>query len=822
MALSILSAALPAWSIGLGGPVTGPVLLQPLRIEIPVLLGADEALPRADCVRIAPPHDGSDTQFFPKQVRLTLDNSPLPRLTITSSIAVREPFLEFRIFLGCNGEISRDYLLLTRQHEAGDELNASRTPTEATIASAPASVLLPSPRTQASSAPLVHMLPPQSRKSEAPTNAPMTYPAPTDKNQLRLRRDSTLNILARSRYPQNQATRDEYRRLMALANPALFGDATQVGSVPLPAGTVLTIPPNLPLPERVSASASTNPPLASVPATADTVVSAKRPPVGSETRTASRDRLVIGGANDNSGGRLLSAKEAAATIERLDQMLTAQASSEQEITEKLKSLEALFASTKSQLQFLEAKSKQQEADQRQLQAKLDARPEPKSLGFLELLVLVLGGGAVGAALLAFSHRQQMQRNRYSGAVTSDRNLSTLEPHPIFAAAAPSPDVDFDDDVVPLSKSVAPPPGVSPMTRQPPVSQASPATRVSHLRAAPKKPTAPNKLATGGEAQKASSALDQLTRTTSASGASKARADSAGDKELETSPGVASIGVPAPAQATGIETPTKRPAEDQGIAFAPSLAALSVPTIAHEEPPQIAAALPEISFSLDLGALSLPRRPARISSNIDFAEPNARSENHHTDDQLESDSPIAFDLTPRTDAEIEVALAIERDLAAKPQALVAKAESSKSAEDPAVELAGIMISMGMEKDAERTLIDYILEDPKRDLGPWLKALEMYRESGRRDEFEKLAVSLRQNLNVAADPWDMPLLATSPSIEGFSRINETIKKLWPTKEADAYLGSLLGDNRDGSRAGFPQAVAEEILWLLRILRVRRELI
>ena len=100
--------------------------------------------------------------------------------------------------------------------------------------------------------------------------------------------------------------------------------------------------------------------------------------------------------------------------------------------------------------------------------------------------------------------------------------------------------------------------------------------------------------------------------------------------------------------------------------------------------------------------------------------------------------------------------------------------------------------------------------------------MYRESGRRDEFEKLAVSLRQNLNVAADLWDIPLLVTTPSVEGFSRVNETIKRLWPTKEVDAYLGSLLGDNRDGSRAGFPQAVAEEILWLLRILHVRRALV
>jgi hypothetical protein len=34
--------------------------------------------------------------------------------------------------------------------------------------------------------------------------------------------------------------------------------------------------------------------------------------------------------------------------------------------------------------------------------------------------------------------------------------------------------------------------------------------------------------------------------------------------------------------------------------------------------------------------------------------------------------------------------------------------------------------------------------------------------------------------------------------------------------AYLESLLRDNREGARQGFPQSVAEEIVLLMRILR------
>jgi hemolysin activation/secretion protein len=86
----------------------------------------------------------------------------------------------------------------------------------------------------------------------------------SERETLRLERDTTLNNLARARYPGSQDTRDQFRRLMVQANPSLFTAGTAPGATPLLAGTVLVIPPNLPplesetqkAPEQGSAAAA--------------------------------------------------------------------------------------------------------------------------------------------------------------------------------------------------------------------------------------------------------------------------------------------------------------------------------------------------------------------------------------------------------------------------------------------------------------------------------------------------------------------------------------------------------------------------------------
>lgn len=805
---AILASPLVA-ALGLGGSIGNPILLQSLHIEIPLLLSSEETPPRLDCVRIAPAADGADTQFFPKNTKLALDLSATPRLIITSAQTVREPFYEFRIALGCNGEIARDYLVLTRlaePREVSEPPSASAASIAATVVT-----LANNPAAADNAALLGSKFAPSSTSSIAPSAPVSSQPtgaktAPTSLNQSRtgntlrtltLKRDSTLNLLARGRYPSNQDTRDEYRRIMALANPALFADTERVGSVPLPAGTVLTIPSNLPPPEHVS-SATPNAPVATPggqtkPAPESAAKSSVK---AAATDLASHDRLVIGGDAGGKSSRPISAKEATATIERLELMLLAQATEEREVTEKLKSLETLFADTKTQLQFLEAKSKQQAADQRQLQAKFDAIPEPRAFGVLELLALIVVGGAVGAALLALSHRQQLRRETYANSLTAARNQTTIEPHAIFASTSETPAGETDDEILPFSKSVAP------------SSSGSGTVRRSNLGSA----FAPSNTAPSTPSTKPLATPQPPTPST---------------VPAQRPPATAPIKSPSSAEVMPTSAPAvkREPVVDHGIAFTlPATFAIASTAKTKENAPNNTA-LPAINFALDLD--SAPRADRTVTSmmDVDIVRKIAASEipvsPHDAGNQVTEGTEVVFDLAPRTHAEIEVAMAIERELAAKPQATVAEMAPSESAEDPAVELANIMISMGMGDHAEQTLIDYILEDPKRDLGPWLKALEIYRKSGRRSEFEELAISLRKNLNVAPDAWDAVAPLERPTLEGFSRVSETVQRLWPSPETSAYLASLLGDNRDGSRAGFPQAVAEEILWLMRILKVHREL-
>jgi hypothetical protein len=803
------SAAWPARALGLGSVIGEPVLLQPLKVEIPLLLTIDEPLPKLDCIKIVAPQDGQDQQFFPKHTKLALDLSAQPRIVITSGQSVRDPLVEFRIVLGCSGEITRDYLLLTRQADTNDG--------GATEASSTAGMVTNNQIASAASQPLrakpPALSPAQAEVSLRPgTTESLRYASPGNEETrltMKLQRDTTLNQLARVRYPNNRVTRDEYRRLMALANPVLFANAAQVGSIPLSTGTVLNIPDNLPVPEQAVAlnKGSASEPL---PVAADRIP--KQPmkvnPESNLGPSTSRDRLVIGGNSSNGSGQTLSSKDAQVTIDRLEQMLLAQAVSDQAMHDKLKSLENLLAGSRSQIQFLEAKSKQQETEQRQLQAKLDAKPEARSLGALELLGLILTCGAIGAGLLTLSHRQQLLR---SESISTNRSLAAIHPHPIFTAPKSSNPQNSEE-------------------RMPPLAERSTSSAMDHV-AASSHYNADNIVTTSPEIQRndgeRSAEPSLSTKLSNNLNTSEVFLDQDNGQPVtqqntQTGSQDSSVAPELPFVASAFPQLGGMPPEptDQIVEF--TLSETNEPATGVVDKPVDSPELPQINFALDLDGLGSAFQRSEGTTSLIQRSSELRVEALPEDIvDLASSEAVAFDLTPRTNAEIEAAVAIEIELAAKPQPVIAEPNVSESAEDPAVELANIMISMGMRKDAERTLIDYILDDPKRDLGPWLKALEIYRKSGRREEFEKLAVSLRKNLNVAPDEWDIVPLATKPSLEAFPRVNETIQRLWPTAETETYLASLLGDNRDGSRAGFPQAVAEDILWLMRILRVRREL-
>jgi hypothetical protein len=149
-------------------------------------------------------------------------------------------------------------------------------------------------------------------------------------------------------------------------------------------------------------------------------------------------------------------------------------------------------------------------------------------------------------------------------------------------------------------------------------------------------------------------------------------------------------------------------------------------------------------------------------------------------------------------------------------------ASSQPSDPAtaaIELANIMTSMGLTDSAAKTLVEHIRENPRESLQHWLKLLELHRLNGNRAEFERSADEMRQHFNVQADDWAAGSARGRTSLENYPHIRSHVVKLWPRPECATLLQSLLMDNREGTRVGFPLPVAEEILLLIAILNSSR---
>jgi hypothetical protein len=147
------------------------------------------------------------------------------------------------------------------------------------------------------------------------------------------------------------------------------------------------------------------------------------------------------------------------------------------------------------------------------------------------------------------------------------------------------------------------------------------------------------------------------------------------------------------------------------------------------------------------------------------------------------------------------------------AFAAPAPSSQS--DQALELAEIMLAMGLGSGAAQTLAEQIQNEPKQALRHWLKLLEIYRKNGQQEEFERSAEELRQHFNVQPEDWKAGA-ETYRGLESFPHIAKRLTELWRKPDCLVYMQNLLDDNRGGARAGFPQTVAEELLLLTGMLK------
>ena len=141
------------------------------------------------------------------------------------------------------------------------------------------------------------------------------------------------------------------------------------------------------------------------------------------------------------------------------------------------------------------------------------------------------------------------------------------------------------------------------------------------------------------------------------------------------------------------------------------------------------------------------------------------------------------------------------------------------QDSALELAEIMMSFGRTQGAAETLADYIRNNPRQAVKPWLKLLEVYHVAGMRAEFEVLTRQLNKTFNVKMISWNdfQNIRSTLDTVEQIAHVCQRLQDLWGTPEAQIYIHQILRDNRNGTRQGFPLTVVEELLLLLAEVRI-----
>jgi hypothetical protein len=112
-----LLAGFLAWplacqAIGLGELAGNAVIGEDLQLEIPLTGTIDRPL-GGECVSVRRSPDAVDPEYFPRDLVARFDNQAgAPRIVLTSRGALRQPLVEFRVFVSCGYNLFHDYVLM--------------------------------------------------------------------------------------------------------------------------------------------------------------------------------------------------------------------------------------------------------------------------------------------------------------------------------------------------------------------------------------------------------------------------------------------------------------------------------------------------------------------------------------------------------------------------------------------------------------------------------------------------------------------------------------------------------------------------------------
>jgi hypothetical protein len=279
------------------------------------------------------------------------------KLVVTTSVAVRDPVIGFAVAAGCEFGLSREYTML---------------------------VGFPT-------APAVETV-----RTEAPA-----APAPRAEPAARAPGETTLNDMARQKYPSQPRARERYIRMMLKANPELSDR-----DIPIAAGTELHEPQGLP--ERRTGPYRAKAPVAPAEAVeppAKPAAAAEPPPPPAPAPKPQRaakkgnDRLVLGTAPETKESVLL------AEAERLTNVLLEQSKTQEEMVANIATLEANYNKLHEELITMQAQLAHAEAERIEAQKAADYSRFAKTL---DLVVAVLGGGALGGIVLRLFERRRTE------------------------------------------------------------------------------------------------------------------------------------------------------------------------------------------------------------------------------------------------------------------------------------------------------------------------------------------------------------------------------------------------------------------------------
>ncbi|MDP2823598.1 MAG: hypothetical protein Q8O52_13095 [Sulfuritalea sp.] len=349
-----------AFALGLGEVEGRATIGRPLQIAIAILGSVDDAVPGA-CAKLLREGEveGQDN------IRIEVEGD---RIHLTTSRALTQPILQFRIRLGCSAPIERSFTVLA------------------------------DPPQSAGTLPAVVAAPPIAAQLVRPFALPRVAPVASGEHSTVLTSATTLRLLSRQRYPGNSRLRVSFIRKVAAANPDLFVSEAAAFDQRLADGTRLLLPAELPAPQRVSGTPGAKPgSRAAAPPRASSAPLAS----GGRAQAAGggRGRLIVGAAGLSTKGGPSTA-ELNESIDRLIEVMNQQVMVQMALTERIKAAEADVVELKRQMQAEKLRTAQLEAE---LKA---AREQVERGDTIQLVLLILLAGFAGAWVLNWTSRRK--------------------------------------------------------------------------------------------------------------------------------------------------------------------------------------------------------------------------------------------------------------------------------------------------------------------------------------------------------------------------------------------------------------------------------